>query len=76
MSVRSRADSCAEDAVGNNGATLVGGTGRDRAFFLRYSGQDQRFAMRFTGPWALSPTEPNPGQGYHLTGVRDAAKGN
>jgi hypothetical protein len=48
---------------------------RDSAFFLQCSGQDQRFAMSFTGLRALSPTKPNPGQWYHLTGVRDAAKG-
>ena len=48
---------------------------RDSAFFLQYSGQDQRFAMSFPGQRALAPTKPNPGQWYHLTGVRDAAKG-
>lgn len=44
---------------------------RDSAFFLQYSGQDQRFAMSFPGQRALAPTKPNPGQWYHLTGVRD-----
>jgi hypothetical protein len=48
---------------------------RDSAFFLQYSGQDQRFAMSFPGQRALAPTKPTPGQWYHLTGVRDAAKG-
>jgi len=48
---------------------------RDSAFFLQYSGQDQRFAMSFPGQRALAPTKPNPGQWYHLTGVRDAARG-
>jgi len=48
---------------------------RDSAFFLQYSGQDQRFAMSFPGLRALSPTKPNPGQWYHLTGVRDVVKG-
>jgi hypothetical protein len=48
---------------------------RDSAFFLQYSGQDQRFAMSFPGIRALSPTKPNPGQWYHVTGVRDVVKG-
>ena len=48
---------------------------RDSAFFLQYSGQDQRFAMSFPGIRALSPTKPNPGQWYHITGVRDVVKG-
>ncbi|MFK4086215.1 LamG-like jellyroll fold domain-containing protein [Kribbella sp. NPDC020789] len=48
---------------------------RDSAFFLQYSGADQRFAMSFPGVRALAPTKPNPGQWYHLTGVRDAVKG-
>jgi hypothetical protein len=48
---------------------------RDSAFFLQYSGQDQRFAMSFPGQRALSPAKPNPGQWYHLTGVRDVVKG-
>lgn len=48
---------------------------RDSAFFLQYSGQDQRFAMSFPGIRALSPTKPNPGQWYHVTGVRDMVKG-
>ncbi len=48
---------------------------RDSAFFLQYSGQDQRFAMSFPGVRALSPAKPNPGQWYHLTGVRDVVKG-
>jgi hypothetical protein len=48
---------------------------RDSAFFLQYSGADQRFAMSFPGQRALAPTKPNPGQWYHLAGVRDAAKG-
>lgn len=48
---------------------------RDSAFFLQYSGQDQRFAMSFPGVRALSPTKPNPGQWYHVTGVRDVVKG-
>ncbi|MGW6277769.1 LamG-like jellyroll fold domain-containing protein [Kribbella sp. NPDC055071] len=48
---------------------------RDSAFFLQYSGQDQRFAMSFPGLRALSPTKPNANQWYHLTGVRDAVKG-
>lgn len=44
-----------EDAVGNNDATLVGGTAVGaNAFFLHYSGRDQRFAMSFTGLRALS----------------------
>jgi hypothetical protein len=48
---------------------------RDSAFFLQYSGQDQRFAMSFPGVRALAPTKPNPGQWYHVTGVRDVVKG-
>lgn len=48
---------------------------RDSAFFLQYSGQDQRFAISFPGQRALAPSKPNPGQWYHLTGVRDAAQG-
>ena len=48
---------------------------RDSAFFLQYSGQDQRFAMSFPGIRALSPTKPNPGQWYHVTGVRDVVQG-
>ncbi|GAA1577505.1 LamG-like jellyroll fold domain-containing protein [Kribbella karoonensis] len=48
---------------------------RDSAFFLQYSGQDQRFAMSFPGIRALAPTKPNPGQWYHVTGVRDVVKG-
>jgi hypothetical protein len=48
---------------------------RDSAFFLQYSGQDQRFAMSFVGQRALAPVKPNVGQWYHLTGVRDAARG-
>jgi hypothetical protein len=48
---------------------------RDSAFFLQYSGQDQRFAMSFPGVRALAPAKPNPGQWYHLTGVRDVVKG-
>jgi hypothetical protein len=48
---------------------------RDSAFFLQYSGADQRFAMSFPGQRALAPTKPVPGQWYHLSGVRDAAKG-
>jgi hypothetical protein len=48
---------------------------RDSAFFLQYSGQDQRFAMSFPGQRALAPTKPNPGQWYHLVGVRDVVKG-
>ena len=38
-------------------------------------GADQRFAMSFVGVRALSPTKPNPGQWYHLVGVRDSVKG-
>ncbi|MEU8222783.1 LamG-like jellyroll fold domain-containing protein [Kribbella sp. NPDC048915] len=48
---------------------------RDSAFFLQYSGQDERFAMSFPGIRALSPTKPNPGQWYHVTGVRDVVQG-
>lgn len=48
---------------------------RDSAFFLQYSGADQRFAMSFTGQRALAPAKPVVGQWYHLTGVRDAARG-
>ncbi|MFD7306623.1 LamG-like jellyroll fold domain-containing protein [Promicromonospora sp. NPDC059942] len=50
-------------------------TGGNSAFFLQYSGQDQRWAMSFVGARALSPTKPEPGRWYHLTGVRDAATG-
>jgi hypothetical protein len=44
-------------------------------FFLQYSGADQRFAMSFAGVRALGPAKPNPGQWYHLVGVRDSVKG-
>ncbi|MFD2028965.1 LamG-like jellyroll fold domain-containing protein [Promicromonospora aerolata] len=50
-------------------------TGSNSAFFLQYSGQDQRWAMSFIGARALSPTKPEPGRWYHLTGVRDAEAG-
>jgi hypothetical protein len=50
-------------------------TGGNSAFFLQYSGQDQRWAMSFVGMRALSPTKPEPGRWYHLTGVRDAETG-
>jgi hypothetical protein len=40
-------------------------------FFLQYSGQDHRFAFSTVGIRALAPTAPNPGQWYHLVGVRD-----
>ncbi|PXY29276.1 glycoside hydrolase [Prauserella coralliicola] len=50
-------------------------TGSNSAFFLQYSGQDQRWAMSFVGLRALSPTKPEPGRWYHLTGVRDAKAG-
>ncbi|XVU22332.1 LamG-like jellyroll fold domain-containing protein [Actinoplanes sp. CA-054009] len=44
-------------------------------FFLQYSGADQRFAMSFAGVRALASFKPNPGQWYHLVGVRDTVKG-
>jgi hypothetical protein len=50
-------------------------TGENSAFFLQYSGADQRWAMSFVGLRALSPQKPEVGRWYHLTGVRDAAKG-
>jgi hypothetical protein len=40
-------------------------------FFLQYSGADHRFAFSVIGSRALAPTAPNPGQWYHLVGVRD-----
>jgi hypothetical protein len=64
------------DKVDGAFQTVVSQDGdRDSAFFLQYSGQDQRFAMSFVGQRALAPAKPNVGQWYHLTGVRDAAKG-
>jgi hypothetical protein len=53
----------------------AGSRGDDSAFFLQYSGADQRWAMSFVGLRALSPEKPEVGRWYHLTGVRDAAKG-
>jgi hypothetical protein len=53
----------------------AGTQGDDSAFFLQYSGADQRWAMSFVGLRALSPEKPEVGRWYHLTGVRDAAKG-
>ncbi|MDF8264883.1 LamG-like jellyroll fold domain-containing protein [Luteipulveratus flavus] len=50
-------------------------TGEASAFFLQYSGADQRWAMSFVGLRALSPTKPEVGRWYHLTGVRDATAG-
>ncbi|TDV51974.1 LamG-like jellyroll fold domain-containing protein [Actinophytocola oryzae] len=44
-------------------------------YFLQYSGSDNRFAFSFVGVRALASTPPNPGQWYHLVGVRDAAAG-
>ncbi|MGW7682760.1 LamG-like jellyroll fold domain-containing protein [Kribbella sp. NPDC054772] len=64
------------DKVDGSFQTFVSQDGaRDSAFFLQYSGQDQRFAMSFPGIRALAPTKPNPGQWYHVTGVRDVVKG-
>jgi hypothetical protein len=45
--------------------------GGSSEFFLQYSGQDHRFAFSTIGVRALAPTAPNPGQWYHLVGVRD-----
>ncbi len=45
------------------------------AFFLQYSGADDRFAFSFAGVRALAPAAPQPGQWYHLTGVRDVSTG-
>jgi Concanavalin A-like lectin/glucanases superfamily/Glycosyl hydrolases family 2, sugar binding domain/Glycosyl hydrolases family 2 len=64
------------DKVDGAFQTVVSQDGpRDSAFYLQYSGADQRFAMSFPGQRALAPTRPVPGQWYHLTGVRDAVKG-
>ena len=45
------------------------------AYFLQYSAQDNRFAFSFVGARALAPAPPNPGQWYHLVGVRDVVSG-
>ncbi|GAA4023933.1 glycoside hydrolase family 2 [Allokutzneria multivorans] len=64
------------DEAGGAFQTVVSqDTGRDSAFFLQYSGQEQRWAMSFVGLRALSPTKPEVGKWYHLTGVRDAKAG-
>ena len=64
------------DVADNGFQTVVSqDTGSNSAFFLQYSGQDERWAMSFVGTRALSPTKPEPGRWYHLTGVRDAAAG-
>ncbi|GAB3483676.1 glycosyl hydrolase family 2 [Amycolatopsis cihanbeyliensis] len=64
------------DEAGGGFQTVVSqDTGQNSAFFLQYSGQDQRWAMSFVGLRALSPTKPEPGRWYHLTGVRDAQAG-
>ncbi|MEV0131939.1 LamG-like jellyroll fold domain-containing protein [Dactylosporangium sp. NPDC050688] len=63
-----RADGAFQTVVSQDGPT-------NSDFFLQYSGADQRFAMSFVGVRALSPTKPNPGQWYHLVGVRDTVKG-
>jgi hypothetical protein len=46
--------------------------GGSSEFFLQYAGQDHRFAFSAVGIRALAPTAPEPGQWYHLVGVRDA----
>ncbi|PRX50014.1 glycosyl hydrolase family 2 [Prauserella shujinwangii] len=64
------------DEAGGGFQTVVSqDTGQHSAFFLQYSGQDQRWAMSFVGLRALSPTKPEVGRWYHLTGVRDAQAG-
>ncbi|WP_209618608.1 LamG-like jellyroll fold domain-containing protein [Saccharothrix coeruleofusca] len=64
------------DEAGGAFQTVVSQDGdRDSGFFLQYSGQDQRWAMSFVGLRALSPTKPEPGRWYHLTGVHDATTG-
>jgi hypothetical protein len=63
-----RADGGFQTVVSQDGPT-------NSDFFLQYSGADQRFAMSFAGVRALAPTKPNPGQWYHLVGVRDTVKG-
>ena len=45
-------------------------------FFLQYSGADRTFAFSFANVRALASIgTPNPGQWYHLVGVRDIAAG-
>jgi len=64
------------DEAGGAFQTVVSqDTGNASAFFLQYSGADQRWAMSFVGARALSPTKPEVGRWYHLTGVRDAQAG-
>jgi hypothetical protein len=62
------------DNPGNAYETVVSqdSAGGSSEFFLQYSGQDHRFAFSAVGIRALAPTAPNPGQWYHLVGVRDA----
>ncbi|WP_197274967.1 LamG-like jellyroll fold domain-containing protein [Luteipulveratus halotolerans] len=64
------------DEAGGGFQTVVSqDTGNASAFFLQYSGADQRWAMSFASVRALSPTKPEPGKWYHLTGVRGATAG-
>lgn len=63
-----RADGGFQTVVSQDGPT-------NSDFFLQYSGADQRFAMSFVGVRALAPQMPNPGQWYHLVGIRDTVKG-
>jgi hypothetical protein len=63
-----RADGAFQTVVSQDGPT-------NSDFYLQYSGADQRFAMSFAGVRALAPVKPDPGQWYHLVGVRDTVKG-
>jgi hypothetical protein len=64
------------DQAGGAFQTVISQDGPSNSdFYLQYSGADQRFAMSFAGVRALAPVKPNPGQWYHLVGVRDTVKG-
>jgi hypothetical protein len=64
------------DQAGGAFQTVISQDGPSNSdFFLQYSGADQKFAMSFAGVRALAPSKPNPGQWYHLVGVRDTVRG-